>query len=41
MKTWFGLHVPLLLLAVAVPPLAFVLLPLVITVDALILLRAL
>lgn len=40
MKTWFALHVPLLLLSVSVPSLAFILLPVLLAGDAFILLRA-
>ncbi|MEG0202868.1 MAG: hypothetical protein RR896_04370 [Citrobacter sp.] len=40
MKTWFALHVPLLLLSVSMPSLAFILLPVLLAGDAFILLRA-
>lgn len=40
MKTWFALHVPILLLSVSVPSLAFILLPVLLAGDAFILLRA-
>lgn len=40
MKTWFALHVPLLLLSVSVPSMAFILLPVMLAGDAFILLRA-